>query len=424
MGVMSRIVSGYRNSAFVEPFWGDFMRSAKSGVAVNAKTALQVAAVFDCLRVLGEGVAQVPFKLFKARPGGKGSDPALIHPNYRIAYRRPNSWQTSFEFRENLVFQAGLLGNFYCFKNIVRGVLRELIPFPPGSCTPRIDFNTGKIVYCVSLSNVGVTIPGGHDTYREFPAEAIWHVKGPSWDTVTGMEAVKLARETIGLAIATEESHALLHANGAQASGIYSVDGMLDHKGFEQLQAWVEKNITGANRYRPLILDRGGKFTQTSMSGVDSQHIETRKFQIEEICRMFRVMPIMLGAGEKTSTYASAEQMFLAHVVHTLSPWYERIEQSADVNLLNEQEQDAGYYYKFLPNGLMRGAAKDRAEYMWKMWQMKAINSNEIRAFEEMNPYPEGDDFYVEQGNGKQGADIEQDSANTGAQDEKTTSTE
>jgi len=122
------------------------------------------------------------------------------------------------------------------------------------------------------------------------------------------------------------------------------------------------------------------------MNGVDSQHLETRRFQIEEVCRAFRVMPIMIGHPDKTATYASAEQMFLAHVVHTLSPWYERIEQSADVNLLTKEEQDAGYYVKHLTNALMRGAAKDRAQFYWQMRQMGAINADEIRAFEEMNP--------------------------------------
>ena len=399
MSLIGRMASSRSrsNQAFSESFWTGFSPQSKSGQSVNAHTALQVSAVFDCLRVIGEGVAQVPFRVMKSRPGG-GSDAAIKHPAFKLAYRKPNTWQTSFEFRENLVFQAGLLGNFYCFKNYVRGRLTELTPFPPGSVTVRQDQNTGKLLYNVTLHSTGPTSSGAPVVCKEFPQEAIWHVKGPSWDTLTGMDALKLAREAIGLSLATEEAHALLHANGAKTSGIYSIDAELNKAQYTQMQEWVTKQITGANRFRPFIMDRGGKFTPTSMTGVDSQHIETRKFQIEEICRRFRVMPIMLGAGEKTSTYASAEQMFLAHVVHTLSPWYERIEQSADINLLTDREQDEGYYFKFNPNGLMRGAAKDRAEFMWKMWQMKAINSNEIRAFEELNPYPEGDEFFIQQG--------------------------
>jgi phage portal protein BeeE len=104
----------------------------------------------------------------------------------------------------------------------------------------------------------------------------------------------------------------------------------------------------------------------------------------------------MIGHPDKTATYASAEQMFLAHVVHTLSPWYERIEQSADVNLLTKEEQDAGYYVKHLPNALMRGAAKDRAEFYWKMWQMGVFNPNIILGLEDMNPYQGGEKYRVQ----------------------------
>lgn len=146
-----------------------------------------------------------------------------------------------------------------------------------------------------------------------------------------------------------------------------------------------------------MILDDDAKYTPFGMTGVDAQHLETRKHQIEEICRAFGVMPIMIGHADKTATYASAEQMFLAHVVHTLSPWYERIEQSADAQLLTEEDRAAGFYTKFSPNALMRGAAKDRAEYykaaLGTTQQPGWMTRNEVRALEEMNPVPGGDQF-------------------------------
>ena len=130
------------------------------------------------------------------------------------------------------------------------------------------------------------------------------------------------------------------------------------------------------------------------MNGVDAQHLETRKHQVEEICRAFRVMPIMIGQADKAATYASAEQMFLAHVIHTLSPWYSRLEQSIDANLLSETDQDMGFYSKFVPNALMRGAAKDRSEFYYKMWSMGAMSPNDIRAKEDDNPIENGDTYY------------------------------
>jgi HK97 family phage portal protein len=228
-----------------------------------------------------------------------------------------------------------------------------------------------------------------------FPAESIWHVKGPSWNTWKGMPAVEFAREAIGLSIATEEAHAKLHAHGAQASGVYSVDGTLNPDQYKALRAWIEENLSGENRFRPMVLDRAAKWTQISMNGVDSQHLETRKHQVEEVCRAFRVMPIMVGQADKAATYASAEQMFLAHVIHTLCPWYERIEQSIDVNLLTAADRRQGIYAKFLPNGLMRGAAKDRAEFYSKMWQLGAFSPNMILEWEDENPYEGGDARYV-----------------------------
>ena len=389
MGIASAIMRPRKNAAFSEPFWSGFTTPSKSGASVTAQSALAVSSVFACLRVLGEGVAQVPCKVFKERPDG-GSDAAKDSPLYNILYRRPNRWQTGFELRENIVFHAGLSGDFFAFKNIVRGKLKELIPLEPGSVTVNRSSN-GTLTYIIhaqsaTTSGNQFSAPAVYSEEKEFPAEAIWHVRGPSWNTWTGLPAVTLAREAIGLSIATEEAHALLHANGGQTTGVYSVEGTLTDTQHEQLTKWIEKRIVGSSRFKPFLLDRSAKFVPMAMNGVDSQHLETRRFQIEEVCRAFRVMPIMIGHPDKTATYASAEQMFLAHVVHTLSPWYERIEQSADVNLLTKEEQDAGYYVKHLTNALMRGAAKDRAQFYWQMRQMGAINADEIRAFEEMNP--------------------------------------
>lgn len=376
------------NAAFNESFWSDLFSfgATRSGQAVNAVTSMEVTAVMACLRVLSEGVAQVPINLMRRRAKGAGADIAFDNPLHYVLHRKPNSWQTSFEFRENLLIQAALNGNFYAYINKVNGRIRELIPFPPGAVCPERS-TSGVLTYLVTAAS-GVQ--------KEYPAELIWHVRGPSWDTWRGMSAIHQAREAIGLAMATEDAHAKLHKNGAQTSGLYSLDSTLTPVQYKDLNAWIERHITGEGRSKPLILDRGAKWTPMSMSGVDAQHLETRKHQVEEICRAFRVMPIMIGQADKASTYASAEQMFLAHVVHTLMPWYERIEQSADVNLLSAADVAAGLYVKFVPNGLMRGSAQARAEYYMKRWQMGTLNANEIRELEDENPYLGGDVYRVQ----------------------------
>lgn len=232
---------------------------------------------------------------------------------------------------------------------------------------------------------------GDSGAVQEFPAESIWHVRGPSWDGLIGMDVLNLAREALGLAIATEETHAKLHAKGVRPSGTYSVEGPLDGKQYAELKAWIEKEFAGAeNSAAPMILDRGAKWISQTMTGLDAQHLETRKFEIEEVCRYMDVMPIMIGYSDKATTYASAEQMFLAHVVHTLAPWYARIEQSAGANLLTPKERESGLYFKFIVAGLLRGAAKDRAEYYSKALGSGGgpawMTQDEVRALDELNP--------------------------------------
>lgn len=361
---------------------------SRSGISVTWSSALEVSTVLACLRVIAEGIAQVPFKLYVDRNGGTGRI-ASGHPLYNVIYRRPNRWQTSFEFRETIAMHAALMGNAYVFIGRVGNAreIRELVPLEPQfvGVKKRRD---GSLIYSYSPAS-GETV--------EFDAGVIWHIRGPSWNGYTGLEAVKLVREAIGLAVAAETAHAEMHRSSAKVGGIYSVDGNLSKEKYDFLAAWLDKYAMGGERAgKPMILDLGAKFTQTQMTGVDAQHLETRKHQIEEICRGFRVMPIMVGYAGNAMTYASAEQMFIAHVVHTLSPWYERIEQSADVNLLSEEDARLGYYTKFTPNALMRGAARDRAEFYTRM--VGSVNAtpgimtrNEIRALEELPPIDGGD---------------------------------
>ena len=204
------------------------------------------------------------------------------------------------------------------------------------------------------------------------------------------MEPVKLAREAIGLSMAIESDQSSLYKSGLRTSGTYSVDGPLSPEQFNFLQGWIKKHITENSAF-PLILDRGAKFTSNMMSGVDAQTLESRKFQIEEICRTFRVMPMMLGhSGDTTPTYASAEQFFIAHAVHTLAPRFERVEQSIYNDLLTDEDRKNGYYAKFNMNSLLRGAAADQATYFAKALGAGGtpawMTQNEVRGLLDMNP--------------------------------------
>jgi len=360
---------------------------SKSGASVNRTTALQVGTVFSCVRAIAEGVAQVPFRVMREASSGVSihskRESATAHPLYDLLHRRPNSWQTSFEFRETLILHLALTGSAFAFINRVRGQVAELILLDPSRVTV-VQNADWSITYKVS-SKTG--------EQKEFPPETIWHLRGPSWDGAMGLDVLRLAREAIGLALATEESHANLHERGVRPSGLYSIDGTLNPEQYKTLKEWIDKTSAGAaNAGNVMLLDRNAKFTPLAINGVDAQHLETRRYQVEEICRFFRVMPIMVGYSDKAATYASAEQMFLAHVVHTLMPWYERIQQSAEVNLLTKQERADGYYIKLNEAGLLRGAMKDTAEYLYRLTIGGIMERNEARAKLDLNPIAGLDD--------------------------------
>jgi HK97 family phage portal protein len=228
------------------------------------------------------------------------------------------------------------------------------------------------------------------------PKTDLWHLRGPSWNGWFGLDGVKLAREAIGLSLAQEQTAGSSIKNGTRMQGFLTTDQPLNKEQRDSLRsAWQETYGGAQNAGRVGVMSSGMKFVQMSMTMNDAQFLEQRKFQVEEICRMFRVLPIMVGYSDKATTYASSEQMFLAHVVHTLGPWYSRIEASANVALLTPRERDEGYYTKFFSQALLRGAAADRAEFYTKLYGIGALNPNEIRSFEDLNPYDGGDRYAV-----------------------------
>jgi len=351
---------------------------AASGRTITLETAIQVSTVVACMRVISEGIAQVPLKIMREANGKRL--PARDHPLYDVLAVRPNWYQTSFEFREMVGWHVGLAGNHYSFKNMIGQKVRELIPLDPGRMKV-VRADDGELSYEYAMPNGAKTI---------FKSEQIWHVRGPSWNGWVGLEALQIAREAIGLAMATEEQHSRMHRNGVRNSGVYSIEGTLNKQQHKDLSEWIQKEMSGVeNASKPMVLDRNAKWLSTAMTGVDAQHLETRKYQVEEICRFMRVMPIMVGYSDKAATYASAEQMFLAHVVHTLAPWYQRLEQSIDANLLTKAERAAGYYSQFVEEGLLRGSIEATATVLEKYVNGGLMTPNEGRAKLDMNPDPD-----------------------------------
>jgi HK97 family phage portal protein len=355
--------------------------AAKAGVDVTYKSALQCTVALACVRVLSEDTAMLPLKVFRRNADGTrtSGDADLQH----LLDVQPNDWQTAMEFREQIGLHAALCGGGFALKVRVRGKVAELLPLQPQWVTVLRD-SQWNVAYRVRISpNVGDGV-GGAANVVIIPREDMLHLRGPSWDGVTGLDGVKMAREAIGLAIATEEHHASMHKNGAKIGGVMSVEGTLDEAQYKQLKAWIQQHTGSSNAFDTLLLDRKAEFTPYAMTGVDSEHLATRKFQIEEVCRGFRVFPQMVGYSDKTATFASAEAFFLAHAKFSILPWARRWESVLARDVLEGNREQ---YIKLSLAALERADMKTRyASYSDAITRGCWMLRNEARALEDMDP--------------------------------------
>ena len=385
MGFLSRVVAEQKGASTVWERWIEMMdlgSKSKAGPSVNLQAAFRVSAALACMRAISQGCAQVPFKLIRdyEEAGLARKRAARDHVLYDLVTAKPNSWQTAFEFRETQALHA-CMGNSYAYKGKYRGKVAELILLDPARVKP-VQHADWSITYKVTGRD-GVT--------EELAQDQIWHVRGPSWDGFMGLDTLSMAREAMGLSIALEQSQANLHANGVRPTGVYSVDGSLDERQYDKLNAWIKKEAA-AGGGGTLILDRGAKWLSQTMTGVDAQHKEIRDQQVEEVCRFFGILPTVIGfTGDKANTYASAEAMFAAHRVQTLAPWWTRIQESADINLLTDDERKQGYYFKHIASGLLLATAKDQAEVFAKALGSGGspawMTQDEVRELLELDPF-------------------------------------
>lgn len=346
-----------------------------AGVTVTEKTALQVATVLACVKVIADGCATPNLGVFRETKGGRRERADNI-PEWRLLAARPNEWQTSFEWRRQMTLHAALTGAGLSIK--VRGDnrrVRELIPVMPG----RWD------VRKVSRYELRYRCWDDFGLVGEFSSDEVFILNGVQWDWVGSMNAVVLAKAAVGLAMATEKSQASMHANGLRPSGTYSVEGTLTKEQHERLSSFLKRKSGPDNAGSPMILDRNAKWLSTSISGVDAQHIETRRLQIEEICRAYGVFPIMVGHSDKSSTFASSEAFFSAHVKHTLAPWHCAWKNRIDEMLL---DGSGPLFCEFDTRYLLAGSMADRSQWARTMAEMGIYTRNEIRDEEGKDPIP------------------------------------
>lgn len=361
---------------------GWFGYRTASGQSVTAQRSIEVTAVMCAVRVIAEGIAQIPVRVLREeyRDERRFRHIDREHWAHRLLAVRPNPWQTPFEFREYACIAAALDGGFLGIKNESGGVVREILPVPMGAWSVRqnADFS---LEFQVNYAD---------NTHGIFNERQVFHLRGPSLDGYSGLSAVRAAREAIGLSSVLEKQQARLAGNGGKPSGVLSFSQALSSEAKEKLrQTWAAK--FGPNGEGGVaILDGDASFSSMTMTSVDAQHIETRRHQIEEIARAFRVHPIMLMHSSTTTTFASAEQHFRNHVIHTLGPWMARFEQACARDILRNEP---GLRVDLDERGLLRGDFKDQAEYYTKALgaggQPAWMTVNEIRDERDMNPIDE-----------------------------------
>ena len=366
-----------------------------SGKAVTERSAMQMTAVYSCVRILAEAVAGLPLHLYRYKEDG-GKEKALDHPLYLLLHDEPNPEMSSFVFRETLMTHLLLWGNAYA--QIIRngkGEVIALYPLMPNRMVVDRDIH-GQLYYQYTRSTEeaptmkGVTV--------NLPPSDVLHIPGLGFDGLVGYSPIAMAKNAIGMAIACEEYGAKFFANGAAPGGVLEHPGTIKDPQRVR-ESWQSTFGGSGNSNKIAVLEEGMKYTPIGISPEQAQFLETRKFQINEIARIFRVPPHMVGDLEKSS-FSNIEQQSLEFVKYTLEPWLVRWEQSIQRTLLSPEEKKQ-YFAKFNVEGLLRGDYASRMTGYATARQNGWMSANDIRELENMDRIPaeEGGDLYLINGN-------------------------
>lgn len=372
-----------------------FMGNSSSGKSVTERSAMQMTAVYACVRILSEAVAGLPLHFYRYKEDGS-KEKAIDSNLYHLLHDEPNPEMSSFVFRETLMTHLLLWGNAYA--QIIRngkGEIIALYPLMPNKMSVDRDEN-GKLYYTYTRSDCEPNTMNGSSVVLE-PKDVL-HIPGLGFDGLVGYSPIAMAKNAIGLAIATEEFGSKFFANGAAPSGVLEHPGTIKDP-TRVREAWQSQFGGSGNSGKVAVLEEGMKYTPISISPEQAQFLETRKFQINEIARIFRVPPHMVGDLEKSS-FSNIEQQSLEFVKYTLDPWVVRWEQSLSRSLLSEDEKKQ-YFFKFNLEGLLRGDYQSRMNGYAIARQNGWMSANDIRELEDLDKLSleQGGDLYLVNGN-------------------------
>lgn len=356
-----------------------------TGKKITVHNSRQYSAVFAAERILAEDTASLPLILYR-RLKPRGKEKAVDHRLFDVLYLRANSEMTAYELRELLVSHTAMWGNGYVEIQRDQGQrVMALWPLRPD----RVDVQRGwdgKLYYHVTIGD-----PLEHDPEKQtLPARNVMHVRGLGYDGIKGYSVIGFARQSIGLGLATEEFGARFFGNGARPGAVLEHPGKLSQPAQNRLRkSWNVRHQGLDNAHRLAILEEGMKLHEIGIPPEDAQFLQTRKFQINEIARWFRIPPHMLADLER-STNNNIEHQSLEYLMHTLHPWLVRIEQRISHDLLTEAERRQGYFAEHLVDALLRADIKSRYEAYAVARQNGWMNADEIREKENMNPQEDG----------------------------------
>ena len=364
---------------------------SNSGVPIDEDSALKISAVYACVKVISETIASLPLKLLKEEENGDYSK-AKQHPLYDLLTECPNDEMSAFTFREMMMTNLLLWGNAYALiRRNRQGDIVELYPLKAKNMNVSRDSTRAlKYEYTSEDESQAKT--------KTYTARQVLHIPAFSFDGVKGVSPITYAREAMGLALATEEFGARWFGNGARPSGILQHPGTL--KNPEKLRESWNKVYQGvSNSHKIAVLEEGMTYHNIGMSPEDSQFLQTRSFQLNEICRIFRVPPHLVGDLSR-STFSNIEHQGIEFITHTIRPWLTRWEQAIKRSLLTDEERTI-YFPKFKVDALMRGDFNSRMAGYATARQNGWMSANEIRALEDMNRIPaeQGGDLYLMNGN-------------------------
>ena len=363
-----------------------------SGKPVNERTAMQTTAVYACVRILAEAVASLPLHVYEYRDDG-GKKLVHDHSLYYLLHDEPNPEMTSFVFRETLMSHLLIWGNAYA--QIIRdgaGRVLGLYPLLPDKMDVQRD-DRGNIYYVYSRNS------DENPMFKEYgdirlKAEDVLHIPGLGFDGLIGYSPIAMAKNAVGMTLACEEYGASFFANGANPGGVLEHPGVLKDPS-KVRESWNSVYRGVNNAHKIAVLEEGMKYQQIGIPPEEAQFLETRKFQINEIARLYRIPPHMVGDLDKSS-FSNIEQQSLEFVKYTLDPWVIRWEQSLQRSLLLPGEKGK-YFIKLNVDGLLRGDYQSRMNGYAVGRQNGWFSANDIREMENMNPIPDeqGGNLYL-----------------------------